>query len=75
MDHRGASEEAQSLTRDAVLETVEKEFPMLRCVEERTTLQIRPEAGWNRSKAVEWLVKTVCNLPSSRIYIYIYIYI
>jgi hypothetical protein len=59
VDHRGASEEAGAFTRETVLETIEKDFPMLRCIEERTTLEIRPYAGWNRSKAVEWLVKTV----------------
>mmetsp|Transcript_591 Transcript_591/g.1700 ORF Transcript_591/g.1700 Transcript_591/m.1700 type:complete len:242 (-) Transcript_591:123-848(-) len=56
---RGASEAEDASTRGLVLETVEKEFPMLRCVEERTSLGIRPKPQWNRAKAVEWLTNTV----------------
>ena len=47
-----------------MVETIEKDFPMLRFVEERMTFEVRPYAGWNRSKAVEWLVKTVRWLAS-----------
>ena len=32
---------------------------MLRIVEERTEFHIRPEAGWNRARMVEWIVSQV----------------
>merc|ERR1719198_1890220 len=32
---------------------------MLRSIEERTEVLIRPEAGWNKARMVEWIVSQV----------------
>jgi len=57
--HRGASDEEHLLARDVVLETVRSEFPMLRCIEGRLALEIRPDVEWNRAKAAKAVVETV----------------
>ena len=56
--HRGADEDEVTTVRKAVAELM-GEFPMLRAVEERIEIDIRPEAGWNRARLVEWIVSQV----------------
>jgi len=57
--HRGADEDEAAAARRAVTALVEEEYPMLRAVEERVEIHIRPEAGWNRARLVEWIVSQV----------------
>jgi hypothetical protein len=66
VSHRGAEEEAEVAVRELVTSTLE-EYPMLRSVEERTQMHIRPEAGWNRARMVEWIVSQVVDLVESKL--------
>lgn len=56
--HRGASEEEVRIMRGIVAETL-VDLPMLRSVERRMVLEVRPNVDWNRAHAVEWLVSSV----------------
>jgi len=56
--HRGASEEEVRTMRGIVAETL-VDLPMLRSVERRMVLEVRPNVDWNRAHAVEWLVSSV----------------
>jgi len=56
---RGASDEEQTIVREAVLEMVRTEFPMLRCTEGRQALEVRPDVDWNRAKAAKAVIETV----------------
>ena len=44
--------------RAIVAETL-VDLPMLRSVERRMVLEVRPNVDWNRAHAVEWLVSSV----------------
>ena len=44
--------------RGIVAETL-VDLPMLRSVERRMVLEVRPNVDWNRAHAVEWLVSSV----------------
>jgi len=57
--HRGASETQAAEARATVSKLVGDEYPMLRSIEERTEVLIRPEAGWNKARMVEWIVSQV----------------
>jgi len=57
--HRGASEAQAASVRAAIAKLVGEEYPMLRSIEERTEVLIRPEAGWNKARMVEWIVGQV----------------
>ena len=59
MTHRGANKEEAAAAREAVAELLAGEYPMLRSVEDRMEVEVRPEAGWNRARMVEWLVAQV----------------
>jgi hypothetical protein len=56
VSHRGADEAQTAAAREAVSALLAEEFPMLRSVEERMEIEVRPEAAWNRTRALEWLV-------------------
>ena len=56
--HRGASDDEVRLLREVVQETLAN-LPMLRAVEGRMVLEVRPEVDWSRARAVEWLVGSV----------------
>lgn len=56
--HKGASEEMASQAREVVSDTL-AEFPMLRSLDGRLGIEIRPEVGWNRMRMVEWITSTV----------------
>ena len=65
--HRGASEEEAAAVRSAVATLVGEEYPMLRSIEERMEVHIRPEAGWNRARMVEWIVTQVVEAVESQL--------
>ena len=55
----GASEAEAAAARSAVATLVSEEYPMLRSIEERMEVHIRPAAGWNKARMVEWIVSQV----------------
>ena len=52
---------------DALLEGLLEEQPLLRRSEGRHVIELRPEVNWHKGRAVEWLLKNMCEqmgLPS-----------
>ena len=64
--HRGAEEHEVDAVRRLVSDTLE-EYPMLRSVEERNEIHVRPEAGWNRARMVEWITSQLVSAVEERL--------
>jgi len=54
---------------DALVQSVLEEQPLLRRSEGKHVIELKPQVNWNKGRAVEWLLKSMCEqlgLPSGK---------